>query len=60
MPVEMFTNELGPTDKEAVIWRLMELWTLEDLLKTRVLVCTYNFFALWRKCLGSTPCNYGV
>lgn len=34
MPVEMFTDGLEPEDKDAVIWRFMELWKFKDLMNT--------------------------
>jgi hypothetical protein len=38
-------------------------WHKKNADKTqlwRVLVQSYNFFALWRKCVGPIRCNYGV
>ncbi len=34
MPVEMFTDGLEPRDKEATIWRFMNLVRFKDLMST--------------------------
>ena len=37
MSVEQFTGGLEPQDREAVIWRFMELWKFQDLVSSREL-----------------------
>ena len=34
MPVEIFTDAGEPADREAVVWRFMEIWKFEDLLRS--------------------------
>jgi hypothetical protein len=45
MPVELFTDALEPSDKDAVIWRFMELWKFARLLETgRLYFCRADLF----------------
>ena len=45
MPVELFTDGLEPDDQDALIWRFMERWKFEDLLKSRDLYfCRADLF----------------